>query len=50
MTLEGASHCAPVFHDAVAGEFVVVPGDPAGEQTLEVIGDAVLAPMSSSSG
>jgi hypothetical protein len=41
--LEGANHFAPVFHDVVDGEFVVVPDEPAGERTLEVILDAVAA-------
>jgi dienelactone hydrolase len=43
VVLEGASHYAPVFHDVVDGEFVVVPDEPAGEQTLEVIVDAIAA-------
>jgi dienelactone hydrolase len=41
--LEGANHYAPVFHDVVDGEFVVVPADPAGEQTLDVVLDAIAA-------
>jgi dienelactone hydrolase len=41
VTLEGANHYAPIFHDVVDGEFVVVPDDPAGERTVEVIVDAV---------
>jgi dienelactone hydrolase len=41
--LEGANHYAPVFHDVVDGEFVVVSDEPAGEQTLQVILDAVAA-------
>lgn len=41
--LEGANHFAPIFHDLVDGEFVVVADDPAGEQTVEVILDTIAA-------
>jgi dienelactone hydrolase len=43
VTLEGADHYAPVFHDVVDDDFVVVPDDPAGEQTVAVILDAIAA-------
>ena len=41
--LDGADHFAPVFHDLQDGQFVVVANDPAGEQTVEVILDAIAA-------
>ena len=41
--IQGASHYAPVFHDLQDGQFVVVADDPAGEQTVEVILDAIAA-------
>ena len=41
--LPGASHYAPVFHDLRNGESVVVPDDPAGDQTVKVILDAINA-------
>jgi dienelactone hydrolase len=41
--LEGANHYAPVFHDVVDGEWVVVANDPPGERTVEVILDAIAA-------
>ncbi len=43
VTLEGASHYAPVFHDLQDGRWVVVADDPAGEQTVQVILDALAA-------
>ena len=43
VTLEGASHYAPVFHDLRGGRWVVVADDPAGEQTVRVILDALAA-------
>jgi dienelactone hydrolase len=43
VTLEGASHYAPIFHDLQDGQFVVVPDDPAGDRTVGVILDAIAA-------
>jgi hypothetical protein len=39
--LEEANHHAPVFHDLVDGEWVVVPDEPAGERTVRVVIDAI---------
>lgn len=39
--LEGANHFAPVFHDLVDGQWTVVPDEPAGERTVEVVMDAI---------
>ncbi len=41
--LPGANHPAPIFHDDVNGEWVVVPDSPAGEKTVQVIVDAIAA-------
>jgi acetyl esterase/lipase len=41
--LEGADHPAPIFHEFVDGEFVLTPDDPAGEQTVDLIVDAIEA-------
>jgi dienelactone hydrolase len=41
--LQGADHFAPVFHDYVDGKMIAAPDDPAGEQTVEVILDAIAA-------
>lgn len=41
LTLEGSNHFAPVFHDLVDGEMVVVPDAPAGERIVEVVMDAI---------
>jgi dienelactone hydrolase len=41
--LEGANHYAPIFHDLVNGEWVVIANDPPGERTVEVILDAIAA-------
>jgi acetyl esterase/lipase len=41
VVLDGASHYAPIFHDNAHDEWVVVPDDPAGEQTVEAILDAI---------
>jgi hypothetical protein len=41
--LQGADHFAPVFHDYVNGQMIEAPDDPAGEQTVEVILDAIAA-------
>jgi dienelactone hydrolase len=41
--LEGANHFAPVFHDLVGGEFLVVADDPVGERTVDLILDAIAA-------
>jgi dienelactone hydrolase len=41
LMLEGANHYAPVFHDVVDGEFVVVDDDPAGERIVELVMDAI---------
>jgi dienelactone hydrolase len=39
--LEGANHFAPIFHDLVDGEWVVLADAPAGEQTVQVILDSI---------
>jgi len=41
--LPGANHYAPVFHDHVDGEWVVVPDSAAAEKTVQVILDAIQA-------
>ncbi|MET1002332.1 MAG: prolyl oligopeptidase family serine peptidase, partial [Acidimicrobiia bacterium] len=41
--LQGADHFAPVFHEYVDGKMIEAPDDPAGEQTVEVILDAIAA-------
>lgn len=41
VVLSGASHFAPVFHDLVEGEWIVVPDDPAGERTVAIVLDAI---------
>jgi len=41
VVLSGASHYAPVFHDLVDGEWVVVPNDPAGDRTVEIVLDTI---------
>jgi acetyl esterase/lipase len=43
--LEGANHYAPVFHDVVDGDWVVVADDPPGERTVDVILEAMAARM-----
>jgi dienelactone hydrolase len=39
--LEGADHFAPVFHRYVDDEMVVSPDEPAGEQVVQLVTDAV---------
>jgi dienelactone hydrolase len=39
--LEGANHFAPVFHELAGDEFVVSPDEPAGEQVVEVVMEAI---------
>jgi dienelactone hydrolase len=41
--LEGANHYAPIFHDVVDGDWVVVANDPPGERTVKLILDAIAA-------
>ena len=43
VTRDGADHYGPVFHDFVDGEMIANFGDAAGEQTVEVILDAIAA-------
>jgi dienelactone hydrolase len=43
--LEGANHYAPIFHDVVDGDWVVVADDPPGERTVDVILEAMAAGM-----
>ncbi|HMK10564.1 MAG TPA: hypothetical protein VK461_03230 [Acidimicrobiales bacterium] len=43
VVLPGANHYAPVFHDHVDGEWVVVPDSAAAEKTVQVILDAIQA-------
>jgi dienelactone hydrolase len=43
LILDGASHYAPIFHDRINGEDVVVTDDPEGERTVEVILEAIAA-------
>jgi predicted esterase len=40
VTLEGANHYAPVFHDVVDGEWVVISDDPPGEEVVDLILEA----------
>lgn len=42
-TIPGATHWAPIFHDESNGEWVAVPEDPVGQQTVETIIDAIEA-------
>ena len=39
--LTGADHYAPVFHELRNGQFQVITTDPAGEQAVKVILDAI---------
>lgn len=39
--LNDANHFTPIFHDNIDGEWVLVPDEPAGEQTVQVILDAI---------
>ena len=39
--LRSAKHGAPIFHDERDGRWQVLTDDPAGEQTVEVIRDAI---------
>lgn len=41
--LDDANHSAPVFHDIRNGPWQVITDDPAGQQTVQVIVDAVAA-------
>jgi dienelactone hydrolase len=41
LTLAGANHYAPVFHNLVDGQWRVIADDPAGEQTVTAILDAI---------
>jgi dienelactone hydrolase len=41
--LQGANHYAPVFHDLRDGDWQVITHDPAGQQTVEAILDAIAA-------
>jgi hypothetical protein len=41
--LDAANHYAPVFHDMRNGQWQVITDDPAGQQTVQVIVDAVAA-------
>ncbi len=41
--LEGADHFAPIFHELVDDDLVVVADDPAGAQTVQLIVDAIAA-------
>jgi dienelactone hydrolase len=43
LILDGASHYAPIFHDRVNGEDVVVTDDPAGERAIDAIVEAIAA-------
>jgi len=44
--LEGANHYAPIFHNLVDGEWIVVEDDPPGERTVSMILDAIAAQQS----
>ena len=41
VTLEGANHYAPVFHNLVDGQWRVITDDPPGEKTVKAILDAI---------
>jgi len=41
--LEGANHYAPIFHDIVDGDWVVVADDPPGDRTVDLILEAMAA-------
>jgi dienelactone hydrolase len=41
--LNGANHYAPVFHDERNGQWQVITDDPAGDQTVQIILDAIAA-------
>jgi dienelactone hydrolase len=41
LTLEGANHYAPVFHNLVDGQLRVITDDPPGEQTVKTILEAI---------
>jgi acetyl esterase/lipase len=41
--LHSANHYAPVFHDLRNGDWQVITNDPAGEQTVQAILDAIAA-------
>lgn len=43
VTLEGADHFAPIFHELVDDNLVVVADDPAGAETVQLIVDAIAA-------
>lgn len=47
VTLEGADHFAPVFHEFVDGEMVLAPDDPAGDEAVDVILNAITAAKAS---
>jgi dienelactone hydrolase len=48
--LTSASHPAPIFHDERDGQWQVIPDDPAGEQAVEVILNAITAAQDTTSG
>ena len=41
VTIAGANHYAPVFHDVVDGEWVTVPNASAGQTTVQAVLDAI---------
>ena len=41
--LEGANHFAPIFHDLIDDDWVVVPDDPAGRRVVELTVDVIAA-------
>ena len=48
--LSSASHSAPIFHDERNGQWEVITDDPAGEQAVEIILDAITMAGGTTSG
>jgi hypothetical protein len=48
--LSSANHGAPIFHDERDGQWQVITDDPAGEQAVEVILDAITTARHTTSG
>lgn len=48
--LSSGNHPAPIFHDGRDGQWQVLTDDPAGEQAVEIILDAITAAGGTTSG
>jgi dienelactone hydrolase len=48
--LSSANHPAPIFHDEIDGQWQVITDDPAGEQAVDVIIDAITTARDTTSG